>query len=266
MKVDVYSVEGKPLKKVDLPSVFKTPYRPDLILRAVTAIQSHRIQPKGVYYLAGKDTSAEYVGRRGDYRAGINRGTSRLPRTKPGGGGLGEVRRVPHAKGGLRAHPPKVEKVIGKKINAKERKLALMSAIAASGDITLVRKRHKVGKISLPIIIEDKAEKLKKTKDVEKMLEPLGLADDIKRTKNKKIRAGIGKMRGRKYKKKKSVLIIATSKDLIKAANNIPGVDAVLVKDLNTELLAPGGHAGRLTIWTESAINEASKRWVYASS
>ncbi len=260
MKAKVYSTDGKPVKEIKLPSVFSTPYRPDVILRAVVALQSHRLQPKGVYYLAGKDTSAEYVGRRGSYRAGINRGIARLPRTKPGGGGLGDVARVPHAKGGIRAHPPKQEKKIAKKINEKERKLALASAIAASAMPELVGKRHKLGEITLPIIVDEKAEKIKKTKDVEKMLVALGLGDDIARAKEKKVRAGIGKMRGRRYKKKKSVLIVATNKDLVKAADNIPGVDAVLAKDLNVELLAPGGHAGRLTVWTEPALNEVCKK------
>jgi len=62
-------------------------------------------------------------------------------------------------------------------------------------------------------------------------------------------------MRGRRYVKKKSVLLVV-SKDngVIKAAKNLPGVDAVLVKDLNVELLAPGCHPGRLTVWTKSAV------------
>jgi large subunit ribosomal protein L4e len=38
------------------------------------------------------------------------------------------------------------------------------------------------------------------------------------------------------------------------AARNLPGVDVVLVKDLNVELLAPGAKPGRLTVFTKSAI------------
>ena len=38
------------------------------------------------------------------------------------------------------------------------------------------------------------------------------------------------------------------------AARNLAGVDVVTVAGLNAELLAPGTHAGRLTIWSESAI------------
>ncbi len=256
MKVNVYKLDGSVKGKIDLPSVFETPYRPDLINRVFTIIQSHSFQPKGVYYLAGRDTSAEYIGRREAFRSGINRGTARLPRTKPGGGGLGEVRRVPHAKGGIRAHPPKVEKILYKKVNKKEKTLALRSAIASTAIPDIVMKRgHKVPeKITLPIIVDDSIQEKAKVKDVADFLEKIGLGDELERAKEKKIRAGKGKMRGRKYKKKKSILFVVTDVKFAKKVSNMPGVDAVLVKDLSVKDLAPGGQPGRLSIWTESAI------------
>ncbi len=80
---------------------------------------------------------------------------------------------------------------------------------------------------------------------------------EIERTKNKKIRAGKGKTRGRKYKKKKSVLfVISENKGIVNAVGNLAGVDVCLEKNLNAELLAPGTHAGRLTIFTESSIKK----------
>ena len=45
----------------------------------------------------------------------------------------------------------------------------------------------------------------------------------------------------------------------MKAAANIPGVDVVLVKNLNAEMLAPGGKAGRLTLFTKSALDVMEK-------
>ena len=60
-------------------------------------------------------------------------------------------------------------------------------------------------------------------------------------------------MRGRRYKQRKSVLIV-TGNEPLREARNLAGVDAVAVNQLNAELLAPGTQAGRLTIWTESAI------------
>ena len=78
----------------------------------------------------------------------INRGMSRLPREKLGGGGLGKVRMVPQSVGGRVAHPPKKEKNYEKKINMKEYMLALKSAIAALANKELAMKRgHKVEKI-----------------------------------------------------------------------------------------------------------------------
>ncbi len=254
MKTSVFDIDGKEKGEIELPSVFETPYRPDVINKAFTAIFTHSLQPKGNYYLAGKDTSAEYIGTGEGYRHAKNTGSSRLPRVKPGGGGLGDVRRVPNAKGGIRAHPPKTEKVIYKRINKKERELALKSAIASTAILELVRKRHSIKTDKLPLVVDDKFQELKKAKEIEKVLVSLGLSDDLDRARKKKIRAGKGKMRGRKYKKKLSALIVTTSANFNKIVKNIPGIDAVLVKDLSVKDLAPGGQAGRLTIWTKSAI------------
>ena len=62
-------------------------------------------------------------------------------------------------------------------------------------------------------------------------------------------------MRGRRYRTPKSVLVVVSNQDgLHKAARNVPGVDVVVAKDLSAEDLAPGGDAGRLTVWTKAAI------------
>jgi large subunit ribosomal protein L4e len=72
---------------------------------------------------------------------------------------------------------------------------------------------------------------------------------------------GKGKIRGRKYKNRKSLLIVAASdQGLGKAARNLPGVDFITVEKLNAELLAPGTHAGRLTIWTEGSLQKLSTK------
>jgi large subunit ribosomal protein L4e len=51
---------------------------------------------------------------------------------------------------------------------------------------------------------------------------------------------------------------------MIDAAMNIPGVDVVEVKQLNAENLAPGAKAGRLTIWSQAAIESLSKNKLFA--
>ena len=56
--------------------------------------------------------------------------------------------------------------------------------------------------------------------------------------------------------------IESENKGIIYAARNLPGVDIVEVNNLNVELLAPGAHPGRLTIWTKSAILKLDKMWM----
>ena len=109
-----------------------------------------------------------------------------------------------------------------------------------------------------------KLEKINKTKEVIKLLENLKLKEAIEKSKNKKVRQGKGKIRGRKYKKKRSVLFIVSRPcDLTKAAKNVAGVDISSVKNLNVELLAPGGNPGRMTIWSKAAIDELNKERLF---
>lgn len=259
---NVYSIKGTVVGKIKLPDVFSMEYRPDLIQRAVVADQANKRQRYSVKESAGLETSAEYFGsRRNSYRMTINRGMSRLPREKQGGGGLGRVKRVPQAVGGRSAHPPKGKSWF-KKLNKKEYLIALKSAIAATINPDLIALRgHKIQNIKeFPIIIDDSFQKLKKTKEVLKALSALEIEDDLNRAREKKIRAGVGKIRGRKYKKKKSALIIVNEDlGINKGAGNIPGIDVAKIDELSIELLAPGTHAGRLTIWTKSAINNIDK-------
>jgi len=243
MKVQVISVEGKALHEIELPEVFESEYRPDLIKRAVLAQQSLRYQPHGTDPWAGFRTSAESWG--------SGRGAAQLPRIKNGR----RAARIPQATGGRAAHPPKVEKILVEKVNRKEKRKAVGSAIAATTDDKLVNARGHRFECVLPVVFEDGFESLGTTKEVLAALEAAGLGDDIVRAKNsRKVRAGKGKMRGRRYKQRKSVLIVTSGNQLI-PARNLAGVDTVPVDRLNTELLAPGTQAGRLTVWTESAIN-----------
>lgn len=248
--VTVYGLDGKAVGRVRVPKVFQTPIRPDVIKRAVLAIQTHRLQPQGRDVMAGKRTSAESWGAR--------HGVSRVPRVKGSRyPKAGQGAFAPMTVGGRAAHPPKVEKVIRKEINKKERRLAIRSAIAATAVKELVAERgHVVDEVkNFPLVVDDALEDLERTRDVREVFKNLGLWPDVERASERKVRAGKGKMRGRRLKKRKGPLIVV-SKDggIFKAARNLPGVDVVLVKDLNAELLAPGTHPGRLTVWTKSAF------------
>ena len=99
---------------------------------------------------------------------------------------------------------------------------------------------------------------VKTTKQTREIFQNLGVYDDITRAKEgKRIRAGRGKTRGRKYKKVKGPLLVVGEDNGIKlGARNHAGVDVATVENLNAELLAPGTHPGRLTIFTKSAVEK----------
>jgi large subunit ribosomal protein L4e len=259
MKATVIDVQVQKKQEINLPKVFNSEFRPDLIKRAVLAIQSHKRQPSGTDPLAGHRTSAAYHGVRTGPHHMMNIETARMKRIHGGPPNLSMAARfVAQSTKGRLAHPPKVEKIWWQKINKKERILAIKSAIAATAIKEIVIKRgHIVNNIDLPIVVEDNVQDFKKTKEVKAFLEKVGLKAEMERAKEKKIRAGKGKARGRKYKKKKSVLfVVSEDRGISKALKNIPGSDFAIVNNLNAELLAPGTHAGRLTIWTESAIRK----------
>jgi len=250
--VKIFNLEGKPVGKVDLPTVFATPLRPDVIKRAVLAIQSTRFQPQGRDPMAGKRTTAE--------SRGTGSGISRIPRTK---GPSGRAAFSPGTVKGRAGHPPTSEKKIVKRIPKKEKRLALFSAIAATASRETVAKRgHAIEDIlEIPLVVTDDFESLKRTKEVEETLIHLGILSEIYRVReSRNTRAGKGKSRGRKMKQATGpLLVVAENRGIVEAAENIPGVDVVIVKNLNAEFLAPGTHLGRLTVWTSSAIGKLNE-------
>ena len=245
----VFDLKGEEVNKVNLPQIFNTPSRPDVIKRAVVAIQSHRIQPQGRDPMAGKKNTA--VSR----HAGL--GISRVPRLRERGQ---RAAFAPGTVGGRSAHPPESIKKIKKKIPKKEMTLAIRSAISATGSKDAVTLRgHIVDDIpDFPLVVVDDIQNIKKTKDIEETLINLGVWADIFRVKeSRKIRSGKGKMRGRKMKQSVGPLLVVSKNDgIAEAARNLPGLDVVIVESLNAEILAPGTHSGRLTIWTNSALTK----------
>jgi large subunit ribosomal protein L4e len=262
MKVDVFNLNGEPVEKIELPKVFSENFRPDVIRRAVIALQSQRRQPYGPNVLAGLRTSAHYHGSRRKRYTMMMRDMARMSRIHGGAPNMSfRARKVPQAVKGRRAFPPRVEKIWEQKINKKEKNLALRSAIAATANKEIVKNRgHAIDKIKiLPLIVKDDIESLKKTKDVEKLFLSLGLENELKRLDKRKVRAGRGKMRGRKYKGKIGPLIVVDKdKEIKKACENLIGVDVLNVKNISVEYLAPGSMPGRLTIWSKSSIEKLS--------
>ena len=263
MKLDILDSSKNKTGEIKLPFQFEEEYRPDLIQRAVLTIQSHKRQAYAASSEAGKRASAKLSRRRRDYRGSYGFGISRVPRkilTRRGTRMNWVGAFAPGTVGGRKAHPPKSEKIWWKKINEKERAKAIRSAITATIMKNIVTERGHLIPDNYPFVLDDKFESMDKTKNIIDAFKKLGLENELARVEEKKIRAGKGKARGRKYKKKKGPLIVVSKKDkLSKAAANIPGIDVVDVKSLNAELLAPGAKPGRLVLWTSAAINILEK-------
>jgi large subunit ribosomal protein L4e len=252
LNVPVLSLEGEVTKEVKLPSVFNYPVRKDLIRRAFHSAMTARIQPQGRDPLAGK--------RRVGESWGINHSVARVPRLDNGRAVF-----APMTRGGRLAHPPRTDKVIHEEINKKERIRALASAIAATASPNLVKERGHIYKANvLPIIVVDELESIGQASEAKRMLMNIGVWDDVMRAyERRRIRAGKGKMRGRKYVVPKSVLIVTHSSNppALKAFRNFPGVDVISVDMLGVIHLAPGGVPGRLTVFTESALRKLDEKF-----
>lgn len=246
-QTNVYSVKGDVAGKIDVPAAFETPYRPDLIKKAVLAAAANKRQPYGPSKLAGMRHSVSTWGK--------GRGTARVQRIHDGS----KATESPNNVSGRRAHPPVPEKDWTLKVNQKERVLARKSALAATANAECVKARgHQFDdNVSFPIVVEDAVEDITTTAAVYELFEKMGIAYDVDRAKDgTKIRAGRGKMRNRKYRTPVSILLVVDNKDaaVVKGASNLPGVQVEAVSSINASVLAPGGDAGRLTVYTKSAI------------
>ena len=247
MQAPLIDVDGTEAGSVELPAAFEAPYRPDLIRRAVLAAQANAKQPHGADPYAGMRTSAESFG--------SGRGLAHVPRS------AGRARRVPQAVKGRRAHPPKAEADRTKKVNDKERRQAVQSAIAATADPELVRARgHRFPEgLELPVVVADGFEDLVKTREVVELLEALDLYGDVERAEDVSVRAGRGTTRGRKRRRPASILFV-TGGEPSRAARNLAGATVATGREVSAEDLAPGTHAGRLAVWTEHALEEVAER------
>ena len=258
MKAEVVGVDGKSAGEIEVPMVFETQLRPDLVKRAYWLVGSHILQPKGRDPMAGERTTAE------THSPPTGTGRSRIPRVKGDryskGGMAGGVASV--VKGRL-PHPPRSEKVIHFKINKKERRLATDSAIAYTANLDAVKARgHKVSKLKLPLVVTDELETMEKASELVKFLGKVDLDSELTRIESPtKRNTGKSRLRGRVYRNRVGPLIVVTNdRGIGRAAGGLPGVDVSRVEDLSVVKLAPGGVPGRLTLWTESAVSTLGGR------
>ncbi|HTT25895.1 MAG TPA: 50S ribosomal protein L4 [Thermoplasmata archaeon] len=250
-RVHLLALDGKAGETLALPLAFSEAVRVDVIRRAVNAARSARRQPHGTSLTAGRRHSVEWSGK--------GRGVARTPRLMGSMTGA----QAPNTVGGGQAHPPRVDTIWRKKINTKERQLALRAALAATREAALARARgHRIPDgLHLPVVIEDPIEDLRATHEAQAFLARLKLWADVERaSEGTHVRAGRGKRRGRYRHEPKSLLVVTSAPGKALGFRNLPGVDVVPVGRLGPEDLAPGGDPGRLTIFSRLAIQNLATR------
>jgi large subunit ribosomal protein L4e len=251
MKAKVTALDGTDSGEIDLPAVFDTPHRPEVIHKVYVNVLSHSYHRQGRYPAAGEMVSAE------SRNTGL--GIARLARARGEGfPRAGQAAGVAGVRHGRVAHPPESWKDIYKKINRKEKQLGLCSAIALTAKKEMVQRRgHKINNdVKLPLVVSNDIEAIAKTKDLKNLLTRLGLGDDLARASLvRKARSGTARRRGRSARSGTSALIIVgNDSKLVALSRSIPGIDIKHAKEVSILDLVPGSKPIRLTIYSQSAI------------
>jgi len=236
---------------VKLPSVFIAPIRPDIVNFVHTNMRKNSRQPYAVNKLAGHQTSAESWG--------TGRAVARIPRVRGGGTHRsGQAAFGNMCRGGRMFAPTKIWRKWHCRTNVNQKRFAMCSALAATAIPAIVMsKGHMINEIpEVPLVVSDSIQDYKRTKEAVHFLKKFKAWTDIKKVyKSKRIRAGKGKMRNRRYVQRLGPLIIFEKDNgITRAFRNIPGIKLMNVTKMNLLRLAPGGHVGRFCIWTESAF------------
>ena len=248
MSTKVFDLQGNELPTIELPPIFKFPYRPEVIKRVYVNLDSHHYQKQGRYPAAGEIVSAESR-------------NARLARAKGEGfSRAGQAAGVAGVRKGRLAHPPESWKVIHKKINKKEKMIALYSSISSTAIGDLAKKRgHIIENIkSFPLVVTNELENIQKTKELYQVLKALGIEDDLSRVENSiKKRTGKSRRRGRSNRIGKSAIIVVGKNDsqLLKLNDSLPGITIKFVKNLSVLDFAPGSKPIRLAIFSQNAID-----------
>lgn len=265
MKISILNINGEKIKEIET-GLFEEPIREDIIFKVVEAekMNDRAEHPYSTKLYAGMNRSASGNVRhkRHSWKSDRGRGLARIPKKafwRRGTQFSWEGAIVPFARGGRRAHPPRGLYKI-KKINKKELKRALFSSLSYISNFEELKKKYdslnNLDKINnkLPLVVENKIFQLKTKEFFESLKKILGELYRIAIQK-KTVRAGIGKMRGRKHKKNAGLLFIVSDDE----DKKIKGIETIKVKKLRVNDLAENG--ARLTLFSERAIEELEKRF-----
>lgn len=252
MKAVLFDSHGKKKQEISLPQVFNTTIREDI---AAKLFEAEKVsQPYSPDPDAGNKQSA--CGRirhiRHKWRTHYGKGISRIPRKtmwRRGTQFYWVGASIPGARGGRQAHPPKGTRK-ERKINKKEVKIAIDSAIASTADKNFILKRYsslkEIKNLSLPAVIESLP---KKTKELDLAIN--SIFNEIPQiVRQKSVRSGRGKMKGRKHKVSAGLLIL-TSKDEEIKTNGI--AEQMPISNVKIADLYP---LGRITLFTKKSLEE----------
>lgn len=249
--VSVYSKDSTDIVgQLPMPSVFTAPIRDDIVQFVHSNIAKNRIQAHGVFWMAGKQHSAESWG--------TGRAVARIPRIS----GSGTHRSGQAAFGNMcrKGHmfaPLKIYRRWHRKTNTNQNRHAVAAALAASACAPLVMARgHRVeGVPELPLVVDSL--NVDSTKALLQSLQNAGATADLHRARHDKSRrSGAGKYRNSRFILRKGPLIIYgdANENVKRCARNLPGVDVCHVNRINLLQLAPGGHIGRFVVFTKDAF------------
>ncbi len=243
-KAKILTVEGSVKGEIELPKCFETGVREDIVRKAFLTLSKR--QPYGSFPLAGQLYSASGIfhqtqGRKYKTKKGL--GISRIPRKIMSRKGVRVSRvgaTIPGTRGGREAHPPKASKIWTGSINKKEMKMAINSLISATTSKDLLQKYYPkadFSKINLPLVVEENLVNLDKTK---------------------KLKESVSKILGNaSYLAERNKVLIISDK-APKFSHS--AFEFAKAEELNVTTLAPSGKPGRLTIYTEGAIEKLRKR------
>jgi large subunit ribosomal protein L4e len=251
MKAILYDAQGAKKGDVELPSLFGAPIREDLVAKYVEADKFEQMQPYASYKEAGKRHSASGTisHRRHEWKGHYGKGMARLPRKIMWRRGVQFYwvgAEVANTRGGRRAHPPSIMHR-PRKINLKEKKQAWQSAFAATFNTAQIQKRYAtLSAAPEPAVVESLPAK---TKAMHATLQKIFGAAVDNMFKQKEVRAGRGKSRGRKYKENAGLLLVTGKGESIKCA----GIEVKEARNVKIADLYP---LGRLTLYTKKSLEE----------
>jgi large subunit ribosomal protein L4e len=260
MKAKMYDKDGKEKGTVDLPKNFAVTIREDILSRVFEAHRGLHAQAYGAKEGAGAQYSASGISKkkRHDWKATYGKGISRVPRkimSRHGASFNWIGATISNTRGGRRPHAPRSAKILIKKINKKETLLAFNSALAGTVDAKSLEKKYGK-KVESGFVFDDKILDIK-TKDFIIVMKKVFGNAFATVLKHKTIRAGIGKMRGRKYKSNAGLLFVLGNDESMKRK----GIEVANVNTLTIKDLSPNGEPGRLVCYTEAAIKDIEARF-----